>query len=179
MKVQKFHCDCVRTYYQGPYENKKGEVYILPTALTAYKTGLMQYPKYVAGKYDYAAVFLKYYRYGYAYVWNKNELIKLIEYVNKVDKWKQLFNVKSYNDTDLIIGNPKGKYVFNSNSISSYNFSFFNNHIILGNFDNLKYKSSEYYSIVDSEGYINTLSCCIKNSSGHRSDGLAGSGGRL
>lgn len=178
--VQKFHCDCVRSFYQGPYENKKAEVYMLPTAITAYKTGLMQYPKYVAGKYDYAAVFLKYCRYGYVYVWNKNELIKLIEYINRVDKWKKLFNVKSFNDTNLIIGNPKGKFIFNSNSISSYNFSFGSTHVILGNFNDLKYRLSEYVSIVDSEGYINTLSFCIKNSEGMgRNNGLAGSGGRL
>jgi hypothetical protein len=176
--VQKFHCDCVRAFYQGPYENNQAEVYLLPTAITAYKTGLMQYPKYVAGKYDYAAVFLKYFRYGYAYIWNKNELIKLIEYINRVDKWKNLFKIKSYNDTNLIIGNPRGKFIFTTNNnIGAYNFNFEQEHCILGKNYCKKIISTRLTPIVDREGYIHTYSSCLKTSSGI--DGLAGAGGRL
>jgi len=90
-----------------------------PTAIASCKTGVVQYPKYFAGKRDYIEVANNYHRRGMGVLFNSAEKIHLLDYSFKVNKWKIAYfrNLTHQHisvDTRVknILGNPNKKIIF-------------------------------------------------------------------
>jgi len=87
--VHKFHLPCVRAYYDG------SNVQMLPSAISACMTLCNIEYKYFAGTKDPIEVINKYRQRGFSTILNDKERIKLIKYSFEVEKWKELYEIKS------------------------------------------------------------------------------------
>lgn len=85
--VSKFHLPCVRSYYNGK------NVYLTPSCVSAHLTYLNLDYKYFAGSNDELKIILKYRMRGFGTLLNKNEIDKIIKYINKVTFWKRLYDI--------------------------------------------------------------------------------------
>lgn len=96
--VHKFHLPCVRAYYNGT------DVFMLPSAISACMTLTNIEYKYFAGTKDPIEVINKYRQRGFSTILNDKERIKLIKYSNDVQKWRDLYEIKtlSKNNTDKL-----------------------------------------------------------------------------
>lgn len=122
--VHKFHLPCVRAYYDGT------NVQMLPSAVSACMTLCNIEYKYFAGTKDPIEVINKYRHRGFTTILNDKERIKLIKYSFDVEKWKELYEIKSLSKsyTDKIfkpmdIGNKffKPQKVYNNQILFSKN----------------------------------------------------------
>ncbi len=93
--VSKFHLPCVRSYYDG--EN----VYLTPSCVSAHLTYMNLDYKYFAGSNDEIKIILKYRMRGFGTILNKNEIDKVLKYINKVTFWKRLYDL-NLEDNDSI-----------------------------------------------------------------------------
>jgi len=87
--VHKFHLPCVRAYYDGT------NVQMLPSAVSACMTMCNIEYKYFAGSKDPIEVINKYRQRGFTTILNDKERIKLVKYSHDVEKWCDLFDIKS------------------------------------------------------------------------------------
>jgi hypothetical protein len=87
--VHKFHLPCVRAYYDGV------NVQMLPSAISACMTLCNIEYKYFAGTKDPIEVINKYRQRGFSTILNDKERIKLIKYSFDVEKWRELYEIKS------------------------------------------------------------------------------------
>lgn len=117
--VNRFHVDGVRSLYRGPYNGKKETVIMHPTAIASCKTGVVQYPKYFAGKRDYIEVANNYHRRGMGVLFNSTEKIHLLDYSFKVNKWKNAYfkdlthqHISVDTRVKHMLGNPYKKIIF-------------------------------------------------------------------
>ena len=96
--VHKFHLPCVRAYYDGT------TVHILPSAVTACMLLTNIEYKYFAGTKDPIEVINKYRTRGFSTILNDKERIKMIKYSHDVEKWRDLYDIKtlSKNNTDKL-----------------------------------------------------------------------------
>jgi hypothetical protein len=96
--VHKFHLPCVRAYYDGT------TVHILPSAITACMLLTNIEYKYFAGTKDPIEVINKYRTRGFSTILNDKERIKMIKYSHDVEKWRDLYDIKtlSKNNTDRL-----------------------------------------------------------------------------
>lgn len=96
--VHKFHLPCVRAYYDGT------QVQILPSCITACMLLTNIDYKYFAGTKDPIEVINKYRQRGFTTILNDKERIKMIKYSFDVEKWKELYELKSLGkkETDRI-----------------------------------------------------------------------------
>jgi len=110
--IHRFHLPCVRAYYQ------KDNVYMLPSAITAYKTGINMDYKYFAGSRDPIEIINKYRFRGYTTVLNKREIVHFLDYSLKVEKWKNMYNIKTITGCKKILGylNPNHHFYKTSTS---------------------------------------------------------------
>lgn len=88
--VSKFHLPCVRSYYTGD------NVYMLPSAITAYLTLINFEYKYFAGAKDPIEILNKYRMRGYSIYLNDKEKVYMSEYCKKITKWKILLDDNNY-----------------------------------------------------------------------------------
>ena len=175
--ISRFHVDPVRAAYQGPIykddEYIKEQVYIFPSAYASYCTGGIRDLKYFAGKRDPMEILnSKHAKLGYGTIMNSSEKIRGIEYSYRVDYWNKAYNFKTLNSaSELFLGKPNGKYIFDINGKIQYNFiledniewfDFVNNEM---NKDN-KFTKDEYKctfnrplseSIVSNLGYLKNM----------------------
>ena len=93
--VSKFHFPCVRGFYQ------KDKVYLLPSAITAFMTGINIDYKYFAGTNDPIKIFNKYRTRGYGSIFNKTELKHMIYYNNNIFEGNEIYNIPSNKKTDI------------------------------------------------------------------------------
>lgn len=89
--VSRFHLPCVRGYYCG------NDVKLLPSCVSAYKTGINGDYKYMTGGYDPIHIINKYRTRGFGIILNKTEVRHMIEYNKNADEWKTIFKVESSN----------------------------------------------------------------------------------
>jgi hypothetical protein len=175
--VNRFHVDGVRSLYRGPIGNNKETVIMHPTAIAACKTGIVQYPKYFAGKRDYIEVANNYHKRGIGIIFNCNEKIHLIDYSFKVDKWRNSYfkniqgNYISVTEkVKQIVGEPYTKVIFNpfEKSTKPYIVQPFTHKSIPGYewfvnsvhelFPNKQFTlDPTNNTIIDSEGYLKTM----------------------
>ena len=94
--VNKFHLPCVRSYYDGK------DVYLTPSCITAHKTGINMNYMYFASKLDPIEILLKYRMRGFGTLLNKNEIDKVIKYIQRVNYWNNLFDIKSKNKNSIL-----------------------------------------------------------------------------
>ena len=96
--VHKFHLPCVRAYYDG------NDVQILPSCITSCMLLTNIDYKYFAGSKDPIEVINKYRHRGFTTILNDKERIKLVKYSFDVEKWKELYELKSLGkkETDKI-----------------------------------------------------------------------------
>lgn len=96
--VHKFHLPCVRAYYDG------SNVQILPSCITACMLLTNIEYKYFAGTKDPIEVINKYRQRGFTTILNDKERIKMIKYSFDVEKWKNLYDLRSLSkkETDKI-----------------------------------------------------------------------------
>jgi hypothetical protein len=87
--VSKFHLPCVRAYYNGT------NVYMLPSAITAYMTYINIDYKYFAGSKDPIEIINKYKPRGYGTLENDKEKIHHISYNTFIKKWSNSYNISS------------------------------------------------------------------------------------
>jgi hypothetical protein len=85
--VARFHLPCVRSFYNGD------NVYLLPSAITAYLTMQNIDYKYFSGSKDPIEIINKYRMRGYGTFLNKMEKIHIVEYTSKIKKWNALFQI--------------------------------------------------------------------------------------
>ena len=85
--VARFHLPCVRAYYNN------SNVYLLPSAITAYMTGINMDYKYFAGTKDPIEIINKNRIRGYTTCINDVEKIHTIEYSRNVEKWQNLMQI--------------------------------------------------------------------------------------
>jgi len=96
--VHKFHLPCVRAYYNG------SNVFMLPSTITACMLLTNLEYKYFAGTKDPIEVINKYRTRGFTTILNDKERIKMIKYSYDVEKWKDLYDIKtlSKSNTDRL-----------------------------------------------------------------------------
>ena len=87
--VHKFHLPCVRAYYNGD------NVHMLPSTIAACMTLTNIEYKYFAGSKDPIEVINKYRQRGFSTILNDKERIKLIKYSHDVEKWRELYDIKT------------------------------------------------------------------------------------
>jgi hypothetical protein len=145
--ITKFHLGPVRSMYQGPIKDKPSQVYMLPSAITAYMTGLCLNKQYFSGKDDPCGIVNKYHRRGYGLILNKKEIIHFIQYCYKMDKWRILYGIKNIRDINTIVGSPVNKLIFSPQGKIKYK---------LQNMDISKHKTIlvSTKSIIDNCGYV-------------------------
>jgi hypothetical protein len=93
--VSRFHLPCVRAYYDGT------DVYLLPSAITAYMTYMNIDYKYFAGTKDPIEIVNKYRMRGFGTYLNDKEKMHLIEYSRRVQAWKELFDIEIKNPVSV------------------------------------------------------------------------------
>ena len=144
--ITKFHLGPVRAMYQGPIKDKSSEVYMLPSAITAYMTGMCLNKQYFSGKKDPCEIVNKYHRRGYGIILNKKEIIHFIEYCYRLPKWRDLYGIKNMRNINCIVGVPLHKLFFSPNGNVRYKIQNMN----------LKYCNIKIFSrpIIDKCGYV-------------------------
>ena len=117
--TNRFHVDPVRSFYMGKTKTNDERVIMHPTAIAGCKTGIVQYPKYFAGKRDYVEVVNNYHRRGIGVILNTKEKIHVLDYSFKLDKWKELYfrdernkHIPLDRKIKLIFGTPEDKLIF-------------------------------------------------------------------
>lgn len=93
--VSRFHLPCVRSYYDG------NNVFMLPSAITAYLTFQNIDYKYFTGSKDPINIIYKYRIRGFGTFLNNNEKKTVIEYTTKIPKWTKLM---TFNNQLTIFG---------------------------------------------------------------------------
>lgn len=98
--VGRFHLPCVRAYYNGD------NVYMLPSAITAYMTNMNIDYKYFVGSKDPIEIVNKYRMRGFGTYLNDTEKIKLLEYSKAVDQWQNYYkiNMRSTSSIKSVFG---------------------------------------------------------------------------
>jgi hypothetical protein len=85
--VSRFHLPCVRGFYCG------NDVKLLPSCISAHKTGINIDYKYFAGKWDPIHIANKYRSRGFGTLFNSAEIRHLIEYNTNSNEWKNIFKI--------------------------------------------------------------------------------------
>ena len=93
--INKFHMGPVRGYYDGT------EVYITISALMAFQTNLSPDYRIMFGSKDPADICNKYRMRGYGVLLNKNELAQLVTYSEKVEYWRNLYNINKKSNNSI------------------------------------------------------------------------------
>lgn len=93
--VSRFHLPCVRSFYDG------NDVYLLPSAITAYMTGINMDYKYFAGSKDPIEIINKNRMRGYTTCINDQEKIHTLEYSRNVEKWQNMMNINIKNKDSI------------------------------------------------------------------------------
>lgn len=98
--VSRFHLPCVRAFYDGT------NAYLLPSAITAYMTGINMDYKYFAGTKDPIEIINKNRMRGYTTCINDPEKVHTIEYSRNVTRWQNLLkiNVKNKHSIKSVFG---------------------------------------------------------------------------
>lgn len=98
--IARFHLPCVRSYYTN------GEIYMLPSAVIAYKTYMNIEYKYFSGAKDPIEILNKYRMRGWGTYLNDKEKIHLVEYTSSIDKWNKLYDIdkKDKQSVDKMFG---------------------------------------------------------------------------
>ena len=101
--VSRFHLPCVRAFYDGT------NAYLLPSAVTAYMTGVNMDYKYFAGTKDPIEIINKNRVRGFTTCINDPEKVHTIEYSRNVQKWQNLMqiNVKNKQSINSVFGPKK------------------------------------------------------------------------
>jgi len=94
--VSRFHLPCVRCYYDGD------DVYLLPSCITAYLTGINMDIKYFSGHNTPMEIVNKYGTRGYRTVINKKEKTHLVEYNSQISKWNDIFNINIKDERSVL-----------------------------------------------------------------------------
>jgi hypothetical protein len=89
--VSRFHLPCVRGYYCG------NDVKLLPSCVSAYKTGINGDYKYMTGGYDPIHIIDKYRTRGFGIILNKTEIRHMVEYNKDAEEWKGVFKIDPSN----------------------------------------------------------------------------------
>ena len=145
--ITKFHLGPVRSMYQGPIKDKPSQVYMLPSAITAYMTGMCLNKQYFSGKDDPCAIVHKYHRRGYGLILNKKEIIHFIQYCFKMEKYRALYGMENLRDINKIIGSPENKLIFSPQGKIKYKLQNTNTNVH-------KYRLVTTKSIIDNCGYV-------------------------
>ena len=93
--VSKFHLPCVRSYYDG------ANIYLLPSCISAYMTGINIDYKYFAGKNNPIEILNKYRMRGFGTLLNEKEKISMVEYICSDAKWNSLLPVDLHNKDSI------------------------------------------------------------------------------
>ena len=86
--VNQFHVPCARAYYDGT------TVHMSPSFITAHLTYMNLNYKYIACKKDPIEIINKYRMRGFGTWLNKEEIKLFIKYINKMDFWNNLYNIR-------------------------------------------------------------------------------------
>ena len=87
--VSRFHLPCVRSYYDG------GNVYLLPSCITALMTHINIDYKYFAGIRDPIEIINKYRMRGFGTIINDKEKSHMVEYNISIEPWNKIFGINS------------------------------------------------------------------------------------
>jgi len=93
--VARFHLPCVRSYYNGT------DVFMLPSAISAYMSYMNIDYKYFAGAKDPIEIINKYRMRGYGTYLNDTEKIHMIEYSRNISKWQKLYEINNKNPKSI------------------------------------------------------------------------------
>jgi hypothetical protein len=168
--VSKFHLPCVRGFYDG------NQVYLLPSAITAFMTMLNIDYKYFAGSKDPIEILNKNRCRGFGTCINDKEKIHLIEYSRNIKQWQNLYNIaiKNKKSIDSVFGSlrmenklfepRKYNHHLHLSSLPSYNI---NNYSYINTVEQLKQEYSISYNYTDTKYGINILEFKTINNAGY------------
>jgi hypothetical protein len=94
--VSKFHIPIVRSYYNGK------TVYILPSCISACMSYMSIDYKYFSGSKDPLTIINKYRLRGFGTYLNDKEKINYVDYISKIDEYKQLYQLNLRNSLSVI-----------------------------------------------------------------------------
>lgn len=159
--VARFHLPVVRSYYTGD------NVYMTPSAISAYMTFLNIDYKYFAGTQDPIEIINKYRYRGFGILLNNDEKVKLIEYSSNVETWKKLYSINIINNNNIkkILGTKFYTDIFympnNVNIVP--NFNYITNNNLNTVYDNIypikKINDINFWNLrcINENGYVITL----------------------
>lgn len=165
--IARFHLPCVRSYYSND------NIYMLPSAVIAYKTYMNIEYKYFSGAKDPIEILNKYRMRGWGTYLNDKEKIHLVEYSSSIDKWNKLYDInkKDKQSVDKIFGSlsldsnlfkplnktynkPNNNYISDNNKLKDIyrkQFNYDDKHNLLDT------------NIITNDGYIEPLKKWILN----------------
>ena len=94
--INKFHMGSVRGYYDGE------QVYLTISAVMTYQTNMSPDYRIMFGSKDPAEICNKYRMRGYGVMLNEEEIAQMINYSEKVEFWRNLYNVDKSNKKSVI-----------------------------------------------------------------------------
>jgi len=102
--VSKFHLPCVRSFYNGD------NVYMLPSAISAYMTGInLDYKIFMTMK-DPCDILLKYYTRGFGMVLSNSEKESIKKYLETSEKWKDKITIEQLDGARPFIDKANTKF---------------------------------------------------------------------